>query len=148
MTTRARQHARQTTRRIPLRYLVYLAALLSVGALALAAFGLRSVEFVVTELVVLAAMLAIDRFGMPVLDRWDRGATGEEEIGGLLAGLGEGLFRSTTSTPVAATSTMSSSVRPVCLRSRRRAIADAYALTGSTGGCLARRTRSGGGLST
>jgi Nuclease-related domain len=89
---RAGQHARQTTRRIALRYLVYLAALLTAGALALAAFGLRSAEFVLTELVLIAALLALDRFGTRVVDRWDRGATGEEEIGRLLRGLGDGWF--------------------------------------------------------
>jgi hypothetical protein len=75
-----------------LRYLVYVAALLLAGALALAAFGFRSLEFAVAELVVIAALVTLDRFRVPVLERWGRGATGEENIGRLLGGLGDGWF--------------------------------------------------------
>jgi hypothetical protein len=41
---------------------------------------------------VIAALLAIDRFGVPVVERWARGARGEEEIGRLLEALGDGWF--------------------------------------------------------
>jgi hypothetical protein len=75
----AGQHARETTRRLALRYLVWIVALVVAGAVALAAFGLRSPEFVGTLLVVLAALTAIERFGAPRVERWDRGATGEED---------------------------------------------------------------------
>jgi hypothetical protein len=88
----AGQHARETTRRLALRYLVWIVALVVAGAVALAAFGLRSPEFVGTLLVVLAALTAIERFGAPRVERWDRGATGEEDVGRLIQGLGDGWF--------------------------------------------------------
>jgi hypothetical protein len=72
------------------RYLAYVAAFLVAGGLALVAFGFTSLEFAATELVVIAALLTLDRFGVPVLERWARGARGEEEIGRLLEGLGDG----------------------------------------------------------
>jgi hypothetical protein len=74
------------------RYLAYVAALLVAAGLALAAFGFVSLGFAVTELVVIAALLAIDRFRVPVVERWARGARGEEEIGRVLEGLGDGWF--------------------------------------------------------
>jgi hypothetical protein len=89
---RAGQHARQTTRQMAARYLGYVAALLVAGAVALAAFGFASLGFAVTELAVIAALLAIDRFGVRAVDRWARGARGEEEIGRLLEGVGDGWF--------------------------------------------------------
>jgi hypothetical protein len=88
----AGQHARETTRRLALRYLVWTAALVVAGAVALAAFGLRSPEFFGTLLVLLAALTAIERFGARDVERWDRGATGEEDVGRLLQGLGDGWF--------------------------------------------------------
>jgi hypothetical protein len=87
---RAGQHARQTTRRLAVRYLVWIAALMAAGAVGLVAFGPLSFEFFATELVVLAALLAIDRFATPMVERWDRGASGEEEIGRLLEELEDG----------------------------------------------------------
>lgn len=88
----AGQHARETTRRLALRYLVWTAALVVAGAVALAAFGPRSPEFFGTLLVLLAALTAIERFGARDVERWDRGATGEEDVGRLLQGLGDGWF--------------------------------------------------------
>jgi hypothetical protein len=44
-----------------LRYLGYVAALMVAGVLALAAFGFTSLEFAATELVVIAALLTLDR---------------------------------------------------------------------------------------
>jgi nuclease-like protein len=89
---RAGQHARETTRRLVVRYLVWIAALVAAGAVALAAFGFVSLEFFVTELVVLAVLAAIERFRVPAVERWARGAEGEEEIGHVLEGLGDGWF--------------------------------------------------------
>jgi hypothetical protein len=87
---RAGQHARQTARRLVVRGLVTIAALTAGGALGLMAFGLLSLGFVITELVALMALLAIERTWVPRVERWDRGASGEEEIGRLLEGLGTG----------------------------------------------------------
>lgn len=84
---RAGQHARQTARRLAVRCLVWIAALTAAGAVGLVAFGLVSLEFFLTELAVLAALLTIERLAVPRVERWDRGASGEEEIGRLLEGL-------------------------------------------------------------
>lgn len=87
----AGHHARQMTRRLAWRALTYLIAIVAVAVAGGLAFGIRSAEFVVLELVAMAGMLAIDRFALPVIDRWDRGATGEETVGELLEALsGEG----------------------------------------------------------
>lgn len=87
---RAGHHARQTTRRLALRGLAWIAALMAAGAVALLVFGLVSIEFFVTELIVIGALLAIERLTVPKVERWDRGATGEEEIGRLLEELDDG----------------------------------------------------------
>jgi hypothetical protein len=87
---RAGQHARQTARRFAVYSLAWIAALTAAGAVGLVAFGLLSIGFFVTELVVLTALLAIERMWVPRVERWDRGASGEEEIGRLLEGLGAG----------------------------------------------------------
>jgi hypothetical protein len=87
---RAGQHARQTARQRAVRCLVWIAALMATGAVGLVAFGLLSLEFFVTELVVLAGLFVIERIAVPRVERWDRGASGEEEIGRLLEGLEDG----------------------------------------------------------
>jgi nuclease-like protein len=87
---RAGQHARHTARSLAVSGLAGIAALMVAGAVGLATFGLLSPAFFVTELVVLTALLAIERRWVPRVDRWDRGASGEEEIGRLLEGLGAG----------------------------------------------------------
>jgi Nuclease-related domain len=55
------------------------------------AFGLRSPLFIGSELLLLLCILFVSRVVLPMLDRHDRGARGEEHVGGLLDGLlGEG----------------------------------------------------------
>lgn len=61
-----------------------LAAVVVIGALAALAFGFRSTEFLITELAAIGALWAIDRFWSAKIDRWDRGATGEEHVGGVI----------------------------------------------------------------
>ena len=87
---RAGQHTRETARRLALRCLVYVAALMGAGAVALATFGMVSVEFFITELAVIGALATLDRWWVPKVESWSRGASGEEEIGRLLDGLGNG----------------------------------------------------------
>jgi hypothetical protein len=87
---RAGEHARDMARRLAGRSLLWIAALVAAGAVVLAEWGLLSLEFVVAELVVLGGLLGIERFRVPTVERWDRGATGEEQVGRLLDGLGDG----------------------------------------------------------
>lgn len=46
--------------------------------------GLHSPLFIGSELALLASMFVISRYVLPLLDRQDRGASGEEHVGGLL----------------------------------------------------------------
>jgi hypothetical protein len=67
--------------------------LIALGALAIQttfagrAFGLRSPLFVGSELLLLACILLVSRVVLPLVERHDRGAKGEEHVGGLLDGL-------------------------------------------------------------
>jgi nuclease-like protein len=83
----AGQHARATVLRLRMRTLVALGVLaVLTGALG-RLFGLRSAWFVGSELALLTAMFLISRFVLPLVDRHDRGASGEEQVGGLLDAL-------------------------------------------------------------
>jgi hypothetical protein len=57
---------------------------------AAAVFGMGSGALAVVSAVAIVVMLVVDRFWLPVIDRWARGATGEEEVGRLLTQLGDG----------------------------------------------------------
>jgi hypothetical protein len=88
---RAGQHARETTRRKARLWLLVLAAMLAVAVTVVLVGDLSWLATVVVELVVLAGLLLIDRFAAPAVERWGRGATGEEHVGRLLEPLkGEG----------------------------------------------------------
>jgi hypothetical protein len=82
------QHARATVLRLRLRTLVALGVLAVVTTAFGRAFGLHSALFVGSELALLVSMFVILRYVVPLVDRRDRGATGEEHVGGLLEGLG------------------------------------------------------------
>ncbi len=47
-------------------------------------FGLHDWRFLASEIVLLASMFVISHYVLPLLARRDRGATGEEHVGGLL----------------------------------------------------------------
>jgi hypothetical protein len=85
------QHARATVLRLRMRTLLTLGLLaILTGALG-RLFGLRSPLFVGSELALLVTMFSISRFVLPLVDRHDRGASGEEQVGRLLDALrGEG----------------------------------------------------------
>jgi hypothetical protein len=83
----AGQHARHRVRLLALRAFVALIVIVVTTAIAGLAFGWRSTAFVIVELVAIAAMYLIDRFGLAVVDRWDRGAEGEEHVGKVLEAL-------------------------------------------------------------
>ncbi|HEY2282765.1 MAG TPA: nuclease-related domain-containing protein [Solirubrobacteraceae bacterium] len=81
------QHTRAIVRRLRLRTLVALGVLAVATALLGRTFGLRDIRFLGSEVGLLVAMFVVLRYVMPLVDRHDRGATGEEQVGGLLDGL-------------------------------------------------------------
>lgn len=86
-TRRAGQHARQTHRKLRNRALAALVLIFAAGIAVGAAAGFLSMTFFAAELVVIALVLVIGHFGLPVVERWSRGAAGEEHVGAILDGL-------------------------------------------------------------
>jgi hypothetical protein len=84
---RAGQHARETTRRLAKRGLVAIGVLGLVGLAVGIEDGFLSVAFGLAELGTYGGLVLIDRIGLPVVDRWDRGADGEEHVGAILDAL-------------------------------------------------------------
>lgn len=78
------QHARATFLRLRLRTLGTLGVLAVLTTVLGRAFGLHSPLFIGSELALLITMFAVSRYVLPVVDRHDRGAAGEEHVGGLL----------------------------------------------------------------
>lgn len=78
------QHARGVVLRLRLHTLLTLGALATVTTLAGRSFGLRSPLFMGSEVVLLLGILLIYRLVLPLVDRHDRGARGEELVGGVL----------------------------------------------------------------
>jgi hypothetical protein len=81
------QHTRAIVRRLRLRTLVALGVLAVATALLGRTFGLRDIRFLGSEVGLLVAMFVVLRYVMPLVERHDRGATGEEQVGSLLNGL-------------------------------------------------------------
>jgi Nuclease-related domain len=81
------QHTRAIVTRLRLRTLVALGVLAVATALLGRMFGLRDVRFLGSEVGLLVAMFVVLRYVMPLVDRHDRGAKGEEQVGSLLDGL-------------------------------------------------------------
>lgn len=81
------QHTRAIVTRLRLRTLVALGVLAVATALLGRMFGLRDVRFLGSEIGLLVAMFVVLRYVMPLVDRHDRGAKGEEQVGSLLDGL-------------------------------------------------------------
>jgi hypothetical protein len=67
--------------------------MVALGALVGVAAGFTSAAFVTAELLVIGGLLALDRLELPRIDRWDRGATGEEAVGHVLDGLANAGWR-------------------------------------------------------
>src|SRR5918992_1656750 len=81
---RAGQHAREVTRRRARFWLLAMAVLIAV-TVSVVVFGELSWGGVVAvEVVLLAVLLLIERFAAPAVERWDRGAAGEEHVGRVL----------------------------------------------------------------
>jgi Nuclease-related domain len=89
----AGQYARATVRRLRMRTLVTLGLLAVATALLGRAFGLHDVRFLASEVALLVSMFVISRYVLPLVERRDRGATGEEHVGGLLEELSESGWR-------------------------------------------------------
>jgi Nuclease-related domain len=78
------QYTRSIVRRMRMRTLLTLGGLAVVTTLMGRRFGWQDPRFLGAEVALLAAIFAISRWVLPLLDRHDRGATGEEQVGGLL----------------------------------------------------------------
>jgi len=80
----AGQYARATVQRLRMRTLVWLGALAVATALLGRAFGLHDPRFLGSEIALLVSIFVISRYVLPLVDRRDRGARGEEHVGSLL----------------------------------------------------------------
>jgi hypothetical protein len=80
----AGQYARETVRRLRMRTLVTLGVLAVATALLGRAFGLHDWRFLASEIALLITIFVISRYILPLVERHDRGATGEEHVGSLL----------------------------------------------------------------
>jgi hypothetical protein len=78
------QHARATFLRLRLRTLVTLGVLAVLTTVFGKSFGLHSPLFIGSELALLITMFFVSRHVLPLVERHDRGAAGEEHVGGLL----------------------------------------------------------------
>ncbi len=83
----AGQYARATVQRLRMRTLVSLGALAVATAMLGRAFGLHDLRFLASEVTLLVSMFVISRYVLPLLERRDRGARGEEHVGALLGEL-------------------------------------------------------------
>jgi len=90
---RAGQYARATVLRLRMRTLVGLGILAVCTALLGRVNGLHAPLFLASEVALLASMLAISRYILPVVERRDRGAMAEEQVGALLDGLAQEKWR-------------------------------------------------------
>jgi Nuclease-related domain len=85
------QYARAAVRRLRMRTLVTLGVLAVATALLGRSFGLHDFRFIASELALLITMFLISHYVLPLVERRDRGARGEEQVGALLEALdGEG----------------------------------------------------------
>jgi hypothetical protein len=72
------------TRRLAARVLPAIVTLVAVGAAVGLLFGFDGLPFAVAEIAAIAGLFALDRLALPIVDRWDRGADGEEHVGAVL----------------------------------------------------------------
>jgi hypothetical protein len=89
----AGQYARATVKRLRMRTLVTLGVLAVATALLGRTFGLHDPLFLASEVALLVSMFVISRYVLPLVERRDRGAEGEEHVGGLLEQLSDGGWR-------------------------------------------------------
>jgi hypothetical protein len=84
---RAGAHARATVERLRLRTLVLLGGLAVGTAYIGRTFGLHDPIYLTSEITLLLAILIVTHSIIPLVERHERGATGEETVGALLDGL-------------------------------------------------------------
>jgi hypothetical protein len=75
------QHTRSIVQRLRMRTLLTLGALAVFTTLMGRRFGWHDPRFLGAEVALLAAIFVISRFVLPLVERHDRGATGEEQVG-------------------------------------------------------------------
>jgi hypothetical protein len=78
------QYARAYVKRLRMRTLVTLGVLAVATALLGRTLGLHSMLFLASEIALLVSIFVISRYVLPLVERRDRGATGEEQVGGIL----------------------------------------------------------------
>ncbi|HSZ70393.1 MAG TPA: nuclease-related domain-containing protein [Solirubrobacteraceae bacterium] len=81
------QYTRAIVQRLRMRTLVTLGGLAVVTTVMGRRFGWHDPRFLGAEVGLLAAIFVISRYVLPLVERHDRGAAGEEWVGGLLDGL-------------------------------------------------------------
>jgi hypothetical protein len=84
----AGQYARETVRRLRMRTIVALGILAVATALLGRAFGLHDVRFLSSEVALLVTIFVTLRYVLPLVERHDRGAAGEEHVGAVIEALG------------------------------------------------------------
>jgi hypothetical protein len=85
----AGQYARATVVRLRIRTLITLGVLAVATALLGRSFGLHDARFLASEVALLVSIFVIERYVLPLVKRRDRGAAGEERVGGLLEELAD-----------------------------------------------------------
>jgi hypothetical protein len=84
MSRAAGQHARATVIRLRIRAIVTLGVLAVATAALGRTLGLHDLRFLASELALLATIFVISRYVLPLVERRDRGASAEEQVGSLL----------------------------------------------------------------
>lgn len=87
------QHARAVVRRLRMRTLITLGVLAVATTLLGRTFGWQARIFMGSEVALLIAIFLISRLVLPLVDRHDRGAVGEEQVGGMLEELSQSGWR-------------------------------------------------------
>jgi hypothetical protein len=80
----AGQYARATVHRLRMRTLVSLGTVAVATALLGRGFGLHDARFLGSEVALLVTIFVTQRYVLPLVERRDRGARGEEHVGALL----------------------------------------------------------------
>jgi hypothetical protein len=86
---RAGAFARHHVRFLAARTIATVAAIMVATLGFLLVFGWSSPMFWTAEVAALLGLKALDRFTVPVVERWKRGATGEEHVGAVLDALAD-----------------------------------------------------------
>jgi hypothetical protein len=81
------QHARERARRHARRAIAALLVLVALGIALVLAAGFNPAIAIVAEVAVLAGVMSINRRSVPRVERWARGAGGEERVGAIVDAL-------------------------------------------------------------